>query len=253
MDIRDATGDDFAPIAAIAAAGDSEADSPYLSFLQASGSLRVAVDAGTILGFGGVVLVGDDTTMVTDLFIAPHARGQGIGGRLLADLLDGATKRMTFSSKHAAALPAYVRAGMTPSWRLLYLRGIVGARENVVAGKAATERGSPPVPPWRSGRPELAAYYESRGGAVSDNAALIERDGTTFVARLQDDRSADAFDALLASLPSGSTVTCCSPEHSPVAHRAVQRGFEVFDNDVFCCSPGVVLTDELHCLDPGLC
>jgi len=247
IDIRDATRDDFAAMAVIAAAGDSEADQPYLSFVQSAGSLRVAVDAGTVLGFGGVVDIGDDITMVTDLFIAPPAQGRGIGGRLLAHLLDGTAKRMTFSSKHAAALPAYERAGMTPSWRLLYLRGHAGPPADNRASATA------PATPWRRSRPELAAYYERRGGDVHDNAALIERDGTTFIARLQDERGADAFDALLASLPSDSTVTCCSPENSPVASRARQRGFEVFDNDVFCCSPGVALTDDLHCLDPGLC
>ena len=82
---------------------------------------------------------------------------------------------------------------------------------------------------------------------------MITRNGETFIARLQDQRGAPAFDALLAELPSDSMVTCCSPEHSPVAARALERGFEVFDNDIFCCSPGVVLAEDLQCLDPGLC
>lgn len=249
IDIRDAKTDDFATLAMIAEAGDSEADEPYLTFVQSSGSLRVAVGDGTILGFGGVVTVGNDTAMVTDLFIAPDARGRGIGSILLAHLLDGTDRRMTFSSKHAAALPAYTRAGMLPSWRLLYLRGRSGTQQAQPSEAAET----PAAASWRSARPELAAYYEHRGGSVGDNAALIERDGTTFIARLQDHRGAAAFDAVLASLPTDSMVTCCSPEHSPVAARALARGFEIVDHDIFCSSAGVGVDDDLHCLDPGLC
>lgn len=248
--IRDAVAADFAVIAAIAEAGESEADESYLTFVATTGSLRVAVGTdGDVLGFGGVVGIGNDTSMLTDLFVAPSARGDGVGGRLLADLLDGRELRMTFSSKHAAAVPAYVRAGMAPSWRLLYLRGTsdTSAADGIPDTPA-------PAPPWRSGRPEFAAYFERRGGAVLDNAALrVDHDGTNVIARLQDQCGAAAFDAVLALLPTGSTVTCCSPEHSPVAARALERGFEVFDHDIFCCSPGVALADDLHCLDPGLC
>jgi GNAT superfamily N-acetyltransferase len=245
--VRDATVDDFPAIAAIAEAGDSEADDLYLAFIASAGALRVAAGDGAILGFGGVIAIGSDTTMVTDLFIAPAVRGRGLGGALLEDLLGDVDKRMTFSSKHAAALPAYVRAGMQPCWRLLYLRGPSGAH-HAHADRAAERASS-----WRGERPNLAAYYERRGGSVRDNAVLIEHDGETSIARLQDRRGAAAFDALLASLPSDSTVTCCSPEGSPVAARALARGFDVFDHDIFCCSPGLALADDLHCLDPGLC
>jgi len=249
FDLRDAKPDDFAALAAIAKAGDSEADDLYFTFLQTAGVLRVAADAGSILAFGGVLGIGDDTTMVTDLFVATHARGRGVGGALLAHLLDGAGKRMTFSSKHAAALPAYIRAGMVPAWRLLYLRGRSGARDEHADGvnhEVTTD-------PWRRARPDLADYFERRGGSITDNAAVITRDGETIVARLQDHGGADAFDAVLAEVPANEIVTCCAPEHSPVAARALARGFEVFDNDIFCCSPGVALPDDLHCLDPGLC
>lgn len=251
--VRDAVADDFATIGAIAEAGDSHADELYLSFVASTGSLRVAVGAdGETLGFGGVIGIGNDTSMLTDLFVTPAARGHGVGGRLLGDLLDGRDRRMTFSSQHAAALPAYVRAGMLPTWRLLYLRGSSGTSD--VGDTSGITEESASVPAWRGRRPDLAAYFERRGGSVLDNAALIvDHDGTTAIARLQDPRGAAAFDALLASLPSDSSVTCCSPEHSPVAARALARGFEVFDHDVFCCSPGVVFADDLHCLDPGLC
>ena len=252
FEVHDALADDFAAIATIAEAGDSHADEPYLTFVQSIGALRVAVDAGTIVGFGGVITVGDGTTMITDLFVAPTARGRSIGGTLLANLLDGAGQRMTFSSQHAAALPAYSRAGMVPSWRLLYLRGTIG-ENNASPTNAFDDQEARAATPWRVGRPDLAAYYESRGGIVGDNFALLQRGGETFIARLQDHRGASAFEALLTTLPSNSTVTCCSPENSPVAARALARGFEVVDNDIFCHSPGVVLADELQCLDPGLC
>src|SRR4029078_736025 len=66
----------------------------------------------------------DGVAMLTDLFVAADARGAGVGTQLLHELLDGTDRRMTFSSKHPAALAAYRSAGMEPRWRFLYLKAV---------------------------------------------------------------------------------------------------------------------------------
>jgi hypothetical protein len=245
--VRDASPSDFAAIGSIAQEGDSAADDLYLEFIRGTGSLRVAVTAtGAVVGYAGVIDRGDGVTMLTDLFVSTRFRGHRIGTVLVDDVLRGSGDRMTFSSQHAAALPAYVRAGMTPSWRLLYLRGTTGV--------CASHRGDPPrrQQPWRRGRPELVAYFVRRGGIVTDNAIVIDDGAVIEIARLEDELGATALDDLLASLRPGATVTCCSPEHSPVARRALSCGFEIVDHDIFCASPGVTVPAALHCLDPGL-
>jgi hypothetical protein len=245
--VRDASGSDHAAIGSIAHEGDSSTDDLYLEFIRANGSLRVGVsEDGAIVGFAGVIDRGDGVTMLTDLFVAARCRGHRVGTILLDDVLAGSGERMTFSSQHPAALAAYLRAGMTPSWRLLYLRGSTGAH-----GAGRSDRRSPGGS-WRGGRPELAAYFVGRGGTVIDNAIVIDDGALIEIARFQDRRGAAAFDELLASLPNGSTVTCCSPEDSPVAQRALGRGFEIVDHDIFCATPGVTLPVDLHCLNPGL-
>jgi len=48
----------------------------------------------------------------------------GVGRQLLGETLTSdAAASQTFASLHPAALPLYVRAGMTPTWPLLYLHG----------------------------------------------------------------------------------------------------------------------------------
>ncbi|MCU1401327.1 MAG: hypothetical protein JWN62_4436 [Acidimicrobiales bacterium] len=252
--IRAAREDDFAAMATIATDGDSHADDPYFAFVAAQGSLRVATtDDGTIVAFGGTIPVGESTTMLTDLFVTPACRGRRIGSALLDALFAGAPRRMTFSSKHAAALPAYRRAGMTPSWRLLYLRGSApdGLPEQL-AGASAHGAGSPAPVDSSDDRPELADCFRSLGAVVRPGSiVLADADGVNIV-RLRDRRGADAFDELLASFAPGTPVSCCVPEHSPVAFHASAIGFVVVEHDVFCASPGVEIPVDLHCLHPGL-
>ena len=107
----------------IAREGNASADASYLALVRSQqGRLLVAESAGRVTAYGGVVDI-DGVAMLSDLFVAADARGAGIGGLLLQELLDGFRDRMTFSSKHPAALAAYRRMGMQPRWRLLYLKG----------------------------------------------------------------------------------------------------------------------------------
>lgn len=77
-----------------------------------------AFDPG-LVGFGGVMLVGDEAH-VTNLLVAEEARGNGIGGRLMLGLVDAAieagARHLTLEvrSKNKPATRLYQRFGLAP-------------------------------------------------------------------------------------------------------------------------------------------
>ena len=239
--IRDASLSDDEVIDAIAREGDASADAQYLALVRSQGGrLLVAESAGRVVAYGGVVDI-DGVAMLCDLFVSTQARGMGIGTRLLGELLDGSTRRMTFSSKHPAAHAAYRRAGMEPKWRLLYLRGAA------IGGGAEL-----PVAQWRHDRADLVAQMGLQGARVSSDVVCMPEDNGTWIVRLQSGRPVEALAAALAGLSIGTVVTMCTPEHSDVARWALDNGFAMYDYDSFCATPGVELPGDLQCLDPGL-
>jgi len=226
---------------AIAREGDASADAQYLALVRSQdGRLLVAESAGTVVGYGGVVDI-DGVAMLSDLFVSAAARGMGIGTQLLGELLDGSTRRMTFSSKHPAAHAAYRRVGMEPRWRLLYLRG-------------AASGGGPelPVDEWRHDRAALVAQMARQGAHVSSDVVWIPEDNGVWIARLQSAVPVEELATALAGLTVGTVVTMCTPEHSEVARWAQDNGFAMYDYDSFCATPGVELPSHLQCLHPGL-
>ncbi len=243
--IRDAAEGDHLRLAEIAAEGDAGGiDSPYLTFVATGGRLLVACHDGRPVAFGGMVPIGS-AAMVTDLFVATDARGGGVGGALLRQLLDGYEQRMTCSSQHAAALPAYRRAGMQPRWRLLYLTG------PALGGAPPLER-----EPWRGERAELVDYLAGRGAVVTADAVVeLARAGAgapAVVHRLQATDPARRFDEIRAALPAGTPVRACVPEPNPLARALRERGFRVEDHDVFCATDGVEFPAGVSCVHAGL-
>ncbi len=226
---------------AIAKDGDASADANYLALVRSQhGRLLVAERDDRVVAFGGAVDV-DGVAMLTDLFVAPDARGTGIGTALLDELLAGSSRRMTFSSKHPAALAAYLRAGMEPQWRLLYLKGIANGGGTGL-----------PKAVWEHERLSLVETMASQGAHVSANVVSMPDDTGIWIARVQSARPVKAVSATLAGLGRGTIVNMCVPEHSPLATWAQKSGFAVVDHDTFCATPGVALPLDLHCLDPGL-
>lgn len=241
IELHETTADDDARLAEIAAEGDSTDASPaYLAFVRSSGRLLAASDGDMILGFAGMVPVGE-VAMVTDLFIAAESRGHGIGGRLLGTLLESSPQRMTFSSSHPSAVPAYRRAGMEPKWRLRYLSG------RAVGG------GLPLVPAsWRHDRADLVEHFRSEGAIVGHDIVVHVGARGAVVQRLVSDRAESEMQWLLEALPSGTTVWCRVPEHRPLAGWLEQRGFWESEHDLFCASPDVDLDPAVSCVHPGL-
>jgi GNAT superfamily N-acetyltransferase len=239
--IREATPADDAVMDAIAREGDASADANYLALVRSQdGRLLVTEVDSRIIAYGGVVDV-DGITMLCDLFVAADQRGAHVGSLLLDQLFVGSRQRMTFSSKHPAALAAYRKVGMEPRWRLLYLTG-------------AAVGGGPVLPAaaWQHERPTLVEKMARQGANVSADVVLLPDEKGIWIIRLQCTRPVDTLTAVLAGLPRGTVVTMCTPEHSPIAEWAQRHDFAVTDYDTFCATPGVELPTDLHCLDPGL-
>ncbi len=240
IELHDTTVDDDARLAEIAAEGDSADVAPaYLAFVRSSGRVLAASDGGVILGFAGMVPVGE-VAMVTDLFVAADSRGHGIGGRLLGTLLDGQPQRMTLSSSHPHAMPAYRRAGMEPKWRLRYLSG------RAVGG------GPPLVPaPWNHDRADLVEHFRAEGAIVGHHTVVHVGSRGAVVQRLVNDRAESEMEWLLEALPSGTTVWCRVPEHRPLAGWLEQRGFWENEHDLFSLRPMSISTLRSAAYMPG--
>lgn len=239
--VRAATTTDFVRIAEIAADGDSDdADARYLSFIAAQGRLLVAERDRRVVAFGGMVPIGR-VAMVTDLFVAAAARGTGLGGSVLAALLDGWPQRMTCSSKHAAALPAYRRVGMEPVDRLLYLDGV------------ATGGGAPLTSlPWAHERTELVDHFAAEGALVAGDVVVQQSPDGATVLRLQHADPLARMCEVLAALTPGTPVRAHVPASHPLAADLLAAGFVVADHDLICTVPGVKISSACSCVHAGL-
>ncbi len=238
--IRHARRDDVGAIIAIGSAGGSpDADERHLDFVASHGRLLVAHDAAAVNGFSGSILVGD-VTMVTDLFVDEAHRGRGVGRRLLAAAVDGAWRRMTFSSTHPAALPTHAGVGMTPQWDLLTLRG------------AASGRGAPlPEGSWRHDRRDLVEYFRSRGATVGCDF-VVSAGPMAVVWRLVSEQPTIDAATLIDSIPAGTEIEWSVPEPHPLTPWLLGRGFTIVDRDVCCATEGVHLVPQLASVHRGL-
>jgi ribosomal protein S18 acetylase RimI-like enzyme len=130
MSVRPAIDKDLPAIAAILEANDEPVSwpgvprSPYVEHLLTRPGLRLMVGEidGRVAGMASTIEVGQPgRRFLTDLYVDPARQSQGLGRRMLAAAMDGATERMTFSSSDPRALASYIRSGMRPWWPLLYL------------------------------------------------------------------------------------------------------------------------------------
>jgi hypothetical protein len=191
--------------------------------------------------------------MLTDLFVHPDRHGRGMGGALLRALWPDHTApgRFTFSSQHASALPLYARAGLQPSWPLLYLSG------------PSAPLPSPPMQVERVD-PAVACEVDSQlasGNRAADYAfwtrsgsgqAIVVHDGDRSVAagvlrggnlvHLTCSES-DADTALTAALRASeaATITVCLPGRHPSLPSLLRAGFRIIDYDLAMSTPDLTL------------
>src|SRR5215469_14499238 len=131
--VRDATEADFGAIIDVGRATGQDEDwdtvfPAYVRHLIRHGTFLVGVRDGRVTGYGGATRIGAGPgaiSMLTDLFVDPAARGKGTGRAILTALWGAESRKMTFSSLHASALPLYTSFGVDAWWPLLYLAGEV--------------------------------------------------------------------------------------------------------------------------------
>ncbi len=119
--IRPLVEADIATVASLEAANQPAPWTPGVFRDELGGENRVYLLAEDheILGFGGVMIVGDEAH-VTNLLVAPPARRRGIGYRLLCSLIEAAIERgarhltLEVRSQNQAARSLYARAGLAP-------------------------------------------------------------------------------------------------------------------------------------------
>ena len=256
IEVRDAGPDDLPAVLDVAGVVDppdegADVDVAYYEHLLGAGRLVIAEAGGIVLGYSGVIDAGG-ATHLADLFVHPDAHGQGIGAALLEAVwdFDQGAPRQTFSSLHPAALPLYVRSGMTPHWPLLYLRGDPESwpsspfvvRDADAAELAALEQG------WIGwDRSVEYAYWSAHEGS----RALVVSDGERPVAAgcvtrtrarhtLTHLSAVDASclpDAVTALRPfCGSDLLVSVPGENPVLPLLLDLGWRVVDLDVYCAS-----------------
>ncbi|MFN8021754.1 MAG: GNAT family N-acetyltransferase [Acidimicrobiales bacterium] len=267
MPIRAAHPDDLDAIVAVTAAAGGDVERPVdrhvrtLQYVQRTGELLVAVDAGRIVGAAGVIDL-PHTSFVSDLFVDPDQHGRGIGGALLDRLLAERPVRATCSSSHPAALAAYATRGMMPRWRLRYRRGLVTSDRAWDVPAATVADLAEAIDDDAVSRPDLLAHLIDVGGVAWRLA-----DGGTAVVRVEPDGThhvlfavtggdhGGAIASLFAALPDDAPVLVHVAEWSPADPLLASLGFTEVDADTWCstiddplggCSAGGV---GLH---PGL-
>jgi GNAT superfamily N-acetyltransferase len=269
--IRSATAADDPAVAAIARANGrpgtgSGADPAHTGHLRRHGTLLVAEHDGAVAGFGATLGVGG-ASLLTDLFVAPARRGGGIGGALLGALWpagEDAPRRYTFASQDPRALALYLRAGLTPWWPLLYLRG----RPAALPGSSL---GVTRCPPHEAARAETRLTGIDRAADLASAAGIglvVTRDGRPVAAGAATDGTAtggthlvhlacpnpavaaDALGAVLHALGDGE-VALCLPGPHPALPGLLAAGYRIVGFDVHLSTrPGLLPTSWVY--SPGL-
>jgi GNAT superfamily N-acetyltransferase len=267
--VRAATHDDVPAIRAILAAHGNDGPiengdivGPYLAHFIDHAIARVSVRDGEVVAYGAAIDTGRSRHLA-DLFVRQDLLGRGIGRPLLDAVFGDAVARTTFASDDPRALPIYVRAGMSPLWPMLYLRGdgtmlrdSPGADLLVEAADAdhvgALERawtGADRMTDHRhwSAAPEVDAFavLDGDGSRVAAGYARARQIGhARTINRLVLRPDAEPVGPMLAAIARasrGGPVVVAVPGPNPVLPVLLGAGFRIDDHDVFMASePGLV-------------
>jgi GNAT superfamily N-acetyltransferase len=286
MIVRPARSSDIPAMAAVLDANgetDSWPDvpgSPYLEHLVGRASARALVGEvdGIVVGWGASIDVGGPRRrFITDLFVDPAQQSRGVGRTILADLVDGADERLTFSSADQRALGAYIRAGMRPWWPVLYVTvpaaALHGIGDGASAGAVTAERADvAETARWSrtwtgmdrradfeydAGLPDAAGWLIREHGAPAAIAwSRRRRDGSgrTLVhvpIAPAVDPVAVTLGAMRAAIDDAGALSCTVPGPHPVLPWLLDRGARIVDRDTYCATDPGLLDPERILPDPG--
>jgi ribosomal-protein-alanine N-acetyltransferase len=119
--IRPLTSDDVASVVALEAANQPVpwSEGVFRDELAAENRVYLAADEEGLVGYGGVMLVGDEAH-VTNLLVARAWRRQGIGLELMLGLIDSAVSQgarhltLEVRAENESARKLYARLGLAP-------------------------------------------------------------------------------------------------------------------------------------------
>ncbi len=284
--VRPAAGEtDLAAIIRIARATEQEEDfeavfPAYLRHLADHGRLVVAERSAAVAGYGATLRIGagpDEICMLTDLFVDPRAHGAGVGQAVLSELWQDQSRRITFASLHAHALPLYTRFGLDAWWPLLYVGGDVRAVRKP-DGWSVEAAGADRVAAlelswtgidrsaehrfwsaWPAGTGVVASLDGQPIAAGSVGGAPIEY-GICHLAIAPDpdpaadrDRVRDAVLAVLSWLqPADGRARACLPAPHPATRALLTAGWRVSEFDLHMSTEFGLLDARRAVLSPGL-
>lgn len=273
MDVRLASTEDLDAVVDLADIVDPpstgvDVDRDYYSNILEHGRLVVAEASGVVIGYGGAIPVAG-TRHLTDLFVHPDGHGRGIGRELLNAVWDASINdapRQTFSSRHPAALPLYIRAGMVPRWPLLFVEGDPAALPptHLTLRDVEVEEASDVEEVWFGwNRNAQYRYWATRPGArvvvvlegetpVAVGCLSRSRDRYTLLHMAVVDRSL-MVDAICAvtTLATGAVLLAMAG-HSAVVPLTIAAGWRVIDHDLYCASDPELFDPERLVPHPGL-
>jgi len=258
--IRSADVSDLAALCDIASIVDpphdgADFDTTYYQHLLQHGHVVVAEASEVVIGYGAAIDV-DGVRHLSDLFVHQDARGMGVGRQLLGETLTSdAAASQTFASLHPAALPLYVRAGMAPTWPLLYVHGDAARlpTSSLIVEPCEAEAAAALESEWLgwdrrieygywSRRPESQIFRVMDGTSAIAVGCSVDSRGVHSLGRLACGDAADACEVAAAAVRScGDDVMAAVPGANPAARMFVESGWRVVDLDLYCTSePGLV-------------
>jgi GNAT superfamily N-acetyltransferase len=262
MEFRPATaGDVPAIVVVLAVNGEGHLGPDYVEHVLQSGIGLVAVDGHEVVGFGASV-TRNGVTHIADLYVDPAHQGRRIGQTLLSALVEPGAAITTFSSSHPAAVPLYVRAGLTPWWPLFYFEGRP-ARPLVSALRVDSTTAAEVAALDHPDRRIDHSYFESRPGTsafIVRLGALVRggghfRDGILDVTVVADD--ADPADVIIAAVSALATATSGSigvavPGPHPALPRLLECGLPITGRDLYCSTDSAAINPYRRLPHPGL-
>lgn len=281
MNVRPANRDDLAAITAILEANDEPVTwpgverAPYVEHLLTRPGLRLVVGEldGSVAGVAGTIEVGHaGRRFLTDLYVDPGRQSRGLGRRMLDAAMDGATERMTFSSRDRRALAAYIRSGMRPWWPLLYLEADgprlptpvdrEDARSADVAETAGLSRAWTGIDRTAdfthyASLPDAAGFViavDGQDAAIGWASREIAEPGRwlNHASMSPDADLVRAAFAILRAAGSGGRIGAAIPGPHPAVPRLLDAGVRIGGTDTFCATDRDLLDTRTIFPSPGM-